>query len=69
MKPVGIIVEYNSFHSGHTYHIAQTHAMGYTYICAMMSKNAVMRKTRYIKFYWMCRNERFYFYHRSKRNR
>lgn len=43
MKTAGIIAEYNPFHSGHAHHIAQTRALGYTHICAVMSENAVQR--------------------------
>ncbi len=43
MKVAGIIAEYNPFHSGHAYHIAQTRALGYTHICAVMSENVVQR--------------------------
>lgn len=43
MKIAGIIAEYNPFHSGHAYHIAQTRALGYTHICAVMSENVVQR--------------------------
>ncbi len=43
MKTAGIIAEYNPFHSGHAYHIAQTRALGYTHICAVMSENVVQR--------------------------
>lgn len=43
MKTAGIIAEYNPFHSGHAYHIAQTRALGYTHVCAVMSENIVQR--------------------------
>lgn len=43
MKTAGIIAEYNPFHSGHAHHIAQTRALGYTHICAVMSENVVQR--------------------------
>ena len=43
MKVAGIIAEYNPFHAGHAYHIAQTRAMGATHIVAVMSGNTVQR--------------------------
>ncbi len=43
MKTAGIIAEYNPFHSGHAYQIAQTRALGYTHICVVMSENTVQR--------------------------
>ena len=43
MKTAGIIAEYNPFHHGHTYHIAQTRAMGFDHIVCVMSGNYVQR--------------------------
>lgn len=43
MKIAGIIAEYNPFHSGHAYHIAQTRSAGATHIVAVMSGNFVQR--------------------------
>ncbi|HIS68770.1 MAG TPA: nucleotidyltransferase family protein [Candidatus Gallacutalibacter stercoravium] len=38
-----IICEYNPFHTGHAYHIAQTRALGATHVVAIMSGNFVQR--------------------------
>lgn len=43
MKLAGIIAEYNPFHNGHAYHIAQTREAGATHIVAVMSGNFVQR--------------------------
>lgn len=43
MKIAGIIAEYNPFHSGHAYQIAQTREAGATHIAAVMSGNFVQR--------------------------
>lgn len=43
MKTAGIIAEYNPFHHGHAYHIAQTRAMGFDHIVCVMSGNFVQR--------------------------
>jgi len=43
MKAAGIIAEYNPFHAGHDWHIAQTRAAGATHIVAVMSGHTVQR--------------------------
>lgn len=43
MKICGVIAEYNPFHNGHAYHLAQTRANGATHIVAVMSPNFVQR--------------------------
>jgi len=49
MRVAGIIAEYNPFHAGHAWHIAQTravgqiHAAGITHVVAVMSGYAVQR--------------------------
>ena len=43
MKIVGIIAEYNPFHSGHRYHIEKTREAGATHIVAVMSPSVVQR--------------------------
>lgn len=43
MKAAGIVCEYNPFHNGHAYHIAQTRKRGYSHIAAVMSSNLVQR--------------------------
>ena len=43
MKIAVIIAEYNPFHNGHAYHIAQTRAAGATHIAVVMSGNFVQR--------------------------
>ncbi len=43
MQVAGIIAEYNPFHNGHAYHIAQTRRAGATHIMAVMSGNFVQR--------------------------
>jgi len=43
MKAAGIIAEYNPFHAGHAWHIAQTRARGATHIVAVMSGYTVQR--------------------------
>lgn len=43
MKIAGIISEYNPFHNGHAYHIAETRMQGCTHIVAVMSGNIVQR--------------------------
>lgn len=43
MRTAGIIAEYNPFHNGHAYHIAQTRKQGATHIVAVMSGNVVQR--------------------------
>lgn len=42
-KIAAVICEYNPFHSGHAYHLAQTRALGATHIVAIMSGNFVQR--------------------------
>ena len=43
MKTCAIICEYNPFHNGHAYQIAQARALGYQKIVAIMSGNLVQR--------------------------
>ena len=43
MRIAVIIAEYNPFHNGHAYHIAQTRAAGATHIAVVMSGNFVQR--------------------------
>jgi predicted nucleotidyltransferase len=43
MKVAGIVAEYNPFHRGHAYQIAQTKAQGATHIVVCMSGNFVQR--------------------------
>ena len=43
MRVAGIIAEYNPFHAGHAWHIAQTRAAGATHVVAVMSGYAVQR--------------------------
>ena len=43
MRTAGIIAEYNPFHAGHAWHIAQTRAAGATHIVAVMSGYTVQR--------------------------
>ena len=43
MHVAGIIAEYNPFHAGHAWHIAQTRAAGATHVVAVMSGYAVQR--------------------------
>ena len=43
MRAAGIVCEYNPFHNGHAYHIAQTRKLGYSHIAAVMSSNLVQR--------------------------
>lgn len=43
MKFCGIIAEYNPFHSGHAYHIAETRSNGATHIAVVMSTSFVQR--------------------------
>ncbi len=43
MRIAVIIAEYNPFHNGHAYHIAQTRQNGATHIVAIMSGNFVQR--------------------------
>jgi len=43
MHVAGIISEYNPFHAGHAWHIAQTRAAGATHVVAVMSGYAVQR--------------------------
>lgn len=43
MKTAGIIAEYNPFHRGHAYHIAQTRAKGFDCIVCVMSGNFTQR--------------------------
>ena len=43
MRAAGIIAEYNPFHNGHAYQIAQTRAAGYDHIAVAMSPDAVQR--------------------------
>lgn len=43
MRIAVIIAEYNPFHNGHAYHIAQTRKNGATHIAAVMSGNFVQR--------------------------
>ena len=42
-KIAAIICEYNPFHNGHAYHIAQTRALGATHVVGIMSGNFVQR--------------------------
>lgn len=43
MKISGIVCEYNPFHNGHLYHIAETRKNGASHIAAVMSGNFVQR--------------------------
>lgn len=43
MKIAGIVAEYNPFHNGHAYQIAQTRAAGATHIVAVMGGNYLQR--------------------------
>jgi len=43
MRVAGIIAEYNPFHEGHAWHIAQVRAAGATHVVAVMSGYAVQR--------------------------
>lgn len=43
MKVSGIVCEYNPFHNGHAYHIAETRRNGATHIVCVMSGNFVQR--------------------------
>jgi len=43
MRVAGIIAEYNPFHAGHAWHIAQTRAAGATHVVAVMSGCTVQR--------------------------
>lgn len=43
MKIAGVICEYNPFHNGHQYHLAQTRALGADAIVSVMSGNFVQR--------------------------
>ena len=43
MRIAVIIAEYNPFHNGHAYHIAQTRKNGATHIAVVMSGNFVQR--------------------------
>ena len=43
MKVAGIIAEYNPFHRGHQYHIAETRRAGATHVVAVMSGSFVQR--------------------------
>lgn len=43
MQICGIIAEYNPFHSGHAYHIAQTREKGASHIAVVMSTSFVQR--------------------------
>ena len=43
MRIAGIIAEYNPFHNGHAWHIAQTRAAGATHVVAVMSGATVQR--------------------------
>ncbi len=43
MQVAGIIAEYNPFHNGHAYHIAQVRRAGATHVIAVMSGNFVQR--------------------------
>ena len=43
MKTAGIIAEYNPFHRGHAYHIAQTRAQGFDCIVCVMSGHFTQR--------------------------
>ncbi|MEG1850168.1 MAG: nucleotidyltransferase family protein, partial [Oscillospiraceae bacterium] len=40
-----VTAEYNPFHNGHSYHIAETRAAGATHIVALMSGNFTQRGT------------------------
>lgn len=50
MKVAGIIAEYNPFHAGHAWHIAQTRAQGATHVVAVMSGHTVQRGAFAIAF-------------------
>ncbi|MBQ5969364.1 MAG: nucleotidyltransferase family protein [Clostridia bacterium] len=43
MRVAGVVCEYNPFHAGHRYHLAQTRAGGADVIAAVMSGNFVQR--------------------------
>ena len=43
MRVAGVVCEYNPFHAGHQYHLAQTRAMGAEAVVAVMSGNFVQR--------------------------
>ena len=43
MRSVGIIAEYNPFHTGHRYHIQKTKEMGATHVAVVMSTSFVQR--------------------------
>ena len=43
MQPVGIVCEYNPFHSGHAHHLARTQAQGGGLLICCMSGNFVQR--------------------------
>lgn len=43
VRAAGIIAEYNPFHNGHAYQIAQTRAAGFDHIAVVMSPDAVQR--------------------------
>lgn len=45
MKIAAIAAEYDPFHNGHAYHVAQTRAAGATHIVAIMSGNFTQRGT------------------------
>ena len=45
MTVAAIAAEYNPFHNGHAYQIAQTRAAGATHIVAVMSGNFTQRGT------------------------
>ena len=42
-KVAAVICEYNPFHAGHAYHLAQTRSLGATHIVAIMSGSFVQR--------------------------
>ncbi len=52
MKIAGIVAEYNPFHNGHQYHIAQTKERGATHIVAILSGNYVQRAETAILDKW-----------------
>ena len=43
MRSVGIIAEYNPFHTGHRYHIQKTKEAGATHVAVVMSTSFVQR--------------------------
>ena len=43
VRAAALICEYNPFHAGHAYHLAQTRSLGATHIVAIMSGSFVQR--------------------------